>query len=76
MRLLLLFDDGMLCIGEVIRNAGDAVFNQVLSEVDEQAQPAVHQTQVGEQLLLMDAQDGFSRLEFENQFSIDDVGRC
>ena len=58
--------------GKVVHKAGDALFDAIGAEVQQQAEPLVRKPDVGEQLLLVDRQQVLDGLELDDDEIVDD----
>ena len=55
-----------------VRDSLDSIFDERLSKIDQEAQSAVAQAEVREQLFRRDGWECFNRLQFNDEFVLDD----
>jgi hypothetical protein len=67
--------DAKALVRQIVYDTADAVLDEFIAEIDEQAQALAGQSKIREKLFLVDRYDLFHRLQFEdNEVFDNDVG--
>ena len=63
---------GIWLIGHAVGNALDVVLDPGCAKIDEQSQPFIQQSEIGESLFFVYGQQFSDRFQFQNDFIVDD----